>query len=195
MGQDGGVFEPRRPWWRSRLTAAVLAACAGPTLLLLSGAPGAVPLVYATLFVEGDVVAYLALQKAHFTSSERIVSGGSGPKTVDGMFLSKERFEELSSCLKRAEAGSEDSRRQVARDIAPLVAHSGGASAASGGRLSRALEMVVYPYLDDRALRTEMGEAYAEEARKRAVAPKAGRAEYVAGLETILSELEREDPL
>lgn len=192
MDREGGVFEPGGPWWRSRVGIAILAAFAGPVFLLLLRGPATVPLIYAALFVEGDVVAYLALQKARFSSGEKIAGVGSKPKRGDKMFLSKERLGELAWSLKRAETGSEDSRRQVARDIAPLIGHWGGRSGLSGEGLSKALEDAVYPYLDDRTLKTEMGEAYAEEARVRGAMAIVGRTEYVTALETILSELERE---
>ncbi len=194
MERDGGIFEAAGPWWKSRVVIAVLAAFAGPILLLLSSGPATVTIIYAALFVEGDVIAYVVLQKAHFTRADKIVRTGSEPKRGDKMFLSKERLEELASCLKRAETGSEDSRRQVARDLAPLVGQLDLVSASSSGRLSKALQTVLYPYLDDRALRTEMGAVYAEEARGSGARPGAGRRDYVAGLEVILSELEREGP-
>jgi hypothetical protein len=191
-------------WWRSRRALALCAAFAAPlALLVFAGSPLIVPAMYTVLAVEADAIMYLAIWRSQSVYGRKIRGEDRGGPVGSRTFLSADRVEVLASCVKWAGKDSDFSRREMAQTIARIlgrsyVVSSGGSGETSDGNLSDSFRSVIYPYRDDPVVRAEMGAIggkerfYGRDANGEGGPPKAGRGGYLASLEEIVSELERD---
>jgi len=184
----------------------VLYAAFAAPLLLIAVAGSlflTVPLVYAIICVEGDAIIYLAIWRSQAIDGQTIVGSESRSTAANRAFPNAGGVEALASHARSAVAGSDFSRREMARTLARILAYSSTASqnrgdvAPSNLDLSEAFGTVIHPYGDDPVVRTEMGAAgegnrYAPEIGAGDKAPKVGRNRYLADLEEIISKLARD---
>lgn len=189
----------RRGWWRSRTTGLVVAVFVTPlALLAVTGGLPAVALIYAVLFVEGDIIAYLILRRRRPEAGRRNPDGET--PVARRAFLNADRVEGLVSTVRWAEDGSDFSRKEVAQTVARIMGHSRSVSLgqrgpwASGG-LSESVWRVVYPYGDGPLVKSELekmdsGMWHASDLKRELA--RVGRSQYLASLEEVVSELERE---
>jgi hypothetical protein len=189
-------------WRRSRSTLAICAVIAAPlAFFVFTGSFLIVPVVYAVLFVEGDVVIYLAIWKSQSVDGRKVTGGDAGGPLVKHSFLSAGNVETLSSYVRGAEKGSDFSRREMARTLAGILRHSyflspsGDEGHPTGGDLTEAFGDVIAPYLDDPVVKAKLGGVEAERfsglGTGTGVKPrKADRGRYLKSLEGIVSKLE-----
>ncbi len=198
MMEDAGEGD-RGGWWRSRTTGLVIAVFVMPlALLAVTGGLPAVALIYAALFVEGDIIAYLILRRRRPTAGRRNPDGET--PVARRAFLNADRVEALVSIVRWAEDGSDFSRKEVAQAVARIMGHSRSVSLgqrgpwASGG-LSESVVRVVHPYGDDPVVKSEldrMGSGVRLVGDSKKEWARVGRSQYLASLEEVVSELERE---
>lgn len=185
----------RGPRWRSRTTLLVLAAFLLPLALLLvtSGLP-AIAFTYSVLFVEGDLIVYLILERRRSTAGGRQFGDENAP-TANRVFLNADRVEGLTATIRWAERGSDFARKELAQSVATILAHSRSVSydtddyLARGG-LAEAIGSVVYPYRDDLVVKSGLEAAGVVPVSR--PGSGSGHAQYLADLEKAVTELERE---
>jgi len=204
----GGRDVSDGPRWRSRGALALGAAFAAPLLLLVfANSPLIVPAIYTALAVEGDAIIYLAIWGSQSVDGRKILREDRVGPVGSRTFPSADRVETLASYAEWAGKGSDFSRREMAQTIARILGRSYAASPeggpADGGELSRGgFRTVIYPYRDDPVVRSEIGiiggggereeRFYGPETGARERPSKVDRAVYLAGLEEVVSKLERD---
>jgi hypothetical protein len=188
----------RKYWWRSKTAALVVAVFVLPlALLAVTGGLPAVALIYAVLFVEGDLLAYLILH-GRPASGKRY--SGEEPPTASRAFLNADRVEGLASIVRWAKDGSDFSRKEVAQVVSRIIGHShsvslGEAGAWTDGRPSEPMRTVVYPYRDDPVVKVELEGLDLDRLFGGQTSPRrarAGRSRYLTDLETVVAGLEVE---
>ncbi|MGD0636865.1 MAG: hypothetical protein ABSA72_02350 [Nitrososphaerales archaeon] len=189
-------------WWRSKGALAICAVIAAPmALLVLTGSLLIVPVVYAVIFVEGDIVIYLAIWRSQSADAGKAAGRDAGGPLVRHAFLSAGNVETLASYVKGAEKGSDFSRREMARTVAGFLRHSyllstsGGEGRTRGGDLREAFGDVITPYLNDPVVKAELGVVGVEgfsgvQLGAGGKSRIADRGRYLASLEAIVSKLE-----
>jgi hypothetical protein len=204
----GGRDVSDSPWWRSRRVLALCAAFAAPLVLLVfANSPLIVPAIYTALAVEGDAIICLAIWRSQSVDGRKILGEDRGGPVGNRTFPSADRVEALASYAEWAGKGSDFSRREMAQTIARILGRSYAASPsggpADGGELSRGgFRTVIYPYRDDPVVRSEIGviggggegeeKLNGPETAVRERPPKVDRSGYLAGLEEVVSKLERD---
>jgi len=181
---------------------AICAVIAAPlALLFLTGSLLIIPVVYAVIFVEGDVVIYLAIWRSQSVDARKAAGRDAGAPLVKHAFLSAGNVETLASYVKGAEKGSDFSRREMARTVAGFLRHtyllspSGGEVYTNGAGLREAFGDVITPYLNDPVVKAELGGVGVEgflggQTGTGGKARTADRGRYFASLEAIVSKLE-----
>lgn len=201
MDEQGEGPGPDRRWWRSGNIVAICLAFALPLVLaVLGGSALAVPIVYAVLFVEGDVLIYLIVGSAR-DSGAIVRSAPRSQPTMNHSFVRADRVDTLTSLVKWASKGSDYSRREIAETCARVLARrfdsSSGVQTGPSVRTMEALRAIVYPYRDDPAVKSELGTGTENHAgddtrvgRGLRLWPDRGR--YLSNLEALVSGLEQE---
>jgi hypothetical protein len=181
---------------------AICALIASPlALLVMTGSLLIVPVVYAVIFVEGDVVIYLAIWRSQSVDARRDAGKDAGGPLVKHAFLSAGNVEMLASYVKGAGKGSDFSRREIARTVAGFLRHSyllspsGGGGYTDGEGLREGFGDVITPYLNDPVVKAELQGVGVEgllgvQTGTGGKARAADRGRYLASLEAILSKLE-----
>jgi hypothetical protein len=191
--------------WRSRGALALGAAFVAPLVLLIfANSPLIVPAIYTALAVEGDAIIYLAIWGSQSVNGRKIMGEDRWGPIGGRTFPSADRVETLASYAEWAGKGSDFSRREIAQTIARILGRSyalpSGGPADGEGLSSDGFRTVIYPYRDDPVVRSEIGVIGGGEKEEMLYGPETGaggrpqevnRAEYLAGLEELVSKLER----
>lgn len=171
-----------------------LAVAVPLALLVTLGSYFAVPVVYAVLFVEGDVIAYLIIRAGRVNQEPS--PSPAGASSSRRTFLGSDRVDALASLVKWAGRGSDYSRRELALVSVKILAQSPESTSrlSSDRGFSEALRTVVLPYRDDPLVRAEISEAgdrlaFLRNSSEQAVR-KAGRGRYISNLDAMVSKLE-----
>lgn len=188
--------------WTSRSRVAVVAAFIVPSLLVVLAGTSflTVSIVYAILFVEGDILTLLAI------GWTRSTIGGARQRRLEddgGGFMRTSRVDALTATIRSAEYGSDYSRREIAESIDELVDHvrgrsvepEEGAKVSEGGEgdgLDRALDVAVRPYLERRSPVTSSRSDSGGSGRSTKDARRPTRGRYISSLETIVTHIEKE---
>jgi hypothetical protein len=198
--RDGWDSEERGPWWRSKTALAVCVAFAVPLVFsVFAQTYLAVPVVYAVLFVEADVLVYLIFRASRSARAASSGAEGTSEPPATGFFLKGSRVDALASLVKWASRGSDYSRREVAQMTARMLSHSlrrnEGPSGLASAKVSEALRTIIYPYRDDQAVKSELAnlvgspvyDLVTEQRDGGRSNDKAGRARYLESLEAVVS--------
>ena len=178
--------------WTRRRSIAVLAALVAPFgLLLFVGNLWVLPVVYGVLFIDGIGLAYMAATGS-LGAAGRTAFGEeeSGPPEARP---ARDRAQSLASLVKWAAKGSETSRLDMARTVSRLLGQStiisAGERPATHSRLSDAIGVVVYPFLDDPVVKSHMADLDEGITLGGQTGGPASRGRYLDSLEEIVTSL------